>query len=148
MATNRYGVLLVGLTCLFVSPGFGKDTKARFVGTWESLDTDTRTFHIVQTNDGWEMTAPDLHCTMKVVQGNEDAENTASEVGTTLAHVESVCGDEGITTYSSGQMKLFGSGNYLVMADRVSRRVDETNGTDETLKNPEMFVYLYRRRAR
>jgi hypothetical protein len=64
---------------------------------------------------------------------------------TALANVESICSDEGTTTYSSGQMRLFRGSNYLVVAERVYRRLDEKDGTDETLTKPEMFVYLYRR---
>jgi hypothetical protein len=145
MRNNLYRMLLVGLTCLFANPAFGKDTKAYFAGSWESLDTDNRNFRIVQTDDGWEMTAQDLHCTMKLVRNNEDGESIVEEMGTIQAHVDSVCMDEGTTAYSSGQMKLFGSGDYLVTAAMVYRRLGEQDGTDETLKKPEMFVYLYRR---
>ena len=112
------------IVCLFHSPGAAA-TRDRFVGTWQSLDTDARKFQLAQTKDGWEMTAPDLHCTFKTVHGHEEEEAVAEQVGTILANVESVCSDEGTTTYSMGQMKLFGNSDYLVMADMVKRRVDE-----------------------
>jgi hypothetical protein len=109
----------------------------RFVGEWVSLDTDSRRFHIVQTRGGWTMTAPDLTCTIRALQVRDNEDDT------TLADVESECNDT--TTYASGQMKVFRGGNYLVVAERVSRRIDEKDGTTETLKDPEMFVYSYRR---
>jgi hypothetical protein len=126
----------VALLLVLVSMADGKTPKSRFIGNWESLDTDNRKFEIAETKDGWEMTAPDLSCTIK-----GEAQDT--DVDTTIAITESECSDEGTTTRSTGQMKLFKEDNFLVMVGRVHHR--RTEGKNETLKEPEMFVYLYRR---
>jgi hypothetical protein len=56
--------ILTGLACVLLGTG-SANARNVFVGNWESLDGDNRQFRIVETDDGFKMTAPDLSCDYK-----------------------------------------------------------------------------------